>query len=86
MAQTTSEFAIDTDDWTLVATGMTKVLVMSNEILPFLVHVAGSAPAAGNLVGVEGTKGAPVSFYDLDDDTNTYVRAKTAQTKVIVVA
>lgn len=41
----------------------------------------------GSLVAtISGNGGELVSFADLDPDTNTYVRAKDQQTRVILVA
>lgn len=85
MAQTTSKVNVTVDAFVAVATAKTKVLVTSNDILPFFVHVAASLPAA-DAPGVECTGGEPFSSADLDADSNVYVRAKRAPVDVIVIA
>ncbi|WP_281932171.1 hypothetical protein [Roseibium album] len=85
MAQTTTKHTVTNASWTAVATAKTKVLVTSNDILPFFVHVAGSAPAI-DAPGFECSRGEPFSAADLDADSNVYVRAKGAPVDVIVIA
>lgn len=85
MAQTTSKVTVSRSAYVAVTTAKTKVLVTSNDILPFFVHVGASLPNP-DAPGVECSRNEPFSSADLDADSNVYVRAKHAPTDVIVIA
>ncbi|MEO1110111.1 MAG: hypothetical protein AAFX90_19530 [Pseudomonadota bacterium] len=85
MAQTTTKVPVTADAYVAVTTAKTKVLVTSNDILPFFVHVGASLPAP-TAPGLECSRSEPFSSADLDADSNVYVRAKNASTDVIVIA